>query len=80
MGSTLEQAITWIMSDPVNIKAFRANIDVVKQQFPGLSDADLATLQAVHEKGLNAEELDGTDFAEVEAQRSYGWSATTRTR
>jgi len=74
MQKNLENAIAWIMSSKENIKAFRADMNIVKQQFPGLSDAELQVLKSVQEKGLNAEALEDTELGEVEAQRSYGWA------
>lgn len=79
MQNNLESAIAWIMSDKENIKAFRADINAVKKQFPALSDADMQVLKSVQEKGLNAEALENSEFAEVEAQRSYGWADTMST-
>jgi len=76
MEKNLENAIAWIMSSKDNIKAFRADVNVVKAQFPGLGDADMLVLKSVQEKGLNAEALDDSEFAEVEAQRSFGWADT----
>ena len=73
MEENLEKAIAWIMSDKANIEAFRKDIDVAKAQFPGLTDADMTVLAAVKDQGLNAEALQDSEFAEVEAQRSYGW-------
>jgi hypothetical protein len=80
MQQTLEKAIAWIMSSKANVAAFRADLAVVKQQFPGLSDADMQVLKSVQEKGLNAEALEDTELGEVEAQRSYGWADTPTKR
>lgn len=76
MQQNLENAIAWIMSDKANIDAFRADINVVKAKFPDLTDSDMAVLQSVQQKGLNAEELENSEFGEVEAQRSFGWADT----
>lgn len=74
MQTTLENAISWILSDPANIKAFRADIGVIQAQFPALTAADMEVLKSVQAQGLNAEYLEDSEFAEVEAQRSFGWS------
>ena len=74
MENQLENAVAWIMSSKENIAAFRSDVNMITEKFPSLSDADMEVLKAVQQKGLNAELLHGSEFAEVEAQRSYGWS------
>jgi len=49
---------------------------VVEKEFPSLSEDDLKTLKSVQEKGLDSEALETSEFAEVEAQRSYGWGSS----
>ncbi len=74
MQKNLEDALNWIMSNEENIKAFRADINVIKAQFPDLSDDDMTVLKSVHEKGMDAEGLEDTELGDVVGQRSYGWS------
>lgn len=49
---------------------------MVEKEFPSLSEDDLKTLKSVQEKGLDSEALETSEFAEVEAQRSYGWGSS----
>jgi len=74
MEASLEKVIEWVMSEPARISAFRSDFSVVKKEFPSLSEDDLKILKSVQEKGLDSESLESSEFAEVEAQRSYGWA------